>query len=220
MTKQSKLFNGTGYGMTAKCYESHKPYTVGGLTFHGGSCITPAVKDADVYIGFDRNMTFRPYRPWHDETPKPDVYFHITDMSIPTNPDEFKRLCEWAIEQAKAGKKVHAGCIGGHGRTGMFLALVTHLIDPSLNAIDHVRAEYCSSAVETAQQEKFLMTNFGVKAPQSAGKHTTLGSWWKEDQLGAVGGKKKKTSSPSAYSPEVSLTPMPASYGLFETVFK
>ena len=193
-----------------QCYETHKPYTVGGITFHGGSCITPTVKDADIYIGFDRNMAIRSYRPWEGDKPIEDVYFFIQDMSIPADAKAFKEMAEWAIEQAKAGKKVHAGCIGGHGRTGMFLALVTQLIAPELNAIDHVRSAYCHKAVETTQQEKFLMSNYGCAKPSNAGVKSSLSYsndlFYKQGNSGA-------TKDPAE---AISLTPMAASYCVFD----
>ena len=42
------------------CYHSHPPLKLPGteLVIYGGSCISPVVKDADVYIGFDAGMTF------------------------------------------------------------------------------------------------------------------------------------------------------------------
>ena len=42
------------------CYQSHPALKLPGteLVIYGGSCISPAVKDADVYIGFDAGMTF------------------------------------------------------------------------------------------------------------------------------------------------------------------
>jgi hypothetical protein len=40
-----------------KCYMSHPPLQVGGgKAVYGGSCSFPAVKDCDIYIGFDRSM--------------------------------------------------------------------------------------------------------------------------------------------------------------------
>ena len=198
------------YKKTGQCYEAHQPYTIGGLTFHGGSCITPTVKDADIYIGFDRNMTIRPYKPWQGEKPNEDAYFFIQDMSIPNDAEDFRKLAEWAIEQAKAGKKVHAGCIGGHGRTGMFLALVTQLIAPELNAIDHVRTVYCHKAVETTQQEKFLMENYGCAKPSSVGVKSGY------SYGGDLFYSHKPAQKPKDPAEALNLVPMAASYCIFD----
>lgn len=206
MAKQQSL-----YGNTPKCYESHPALEVGGLKFYGGSCITPAHKDADVYIGFDRNMTIRNYRPWKGEEPKQDVYFFIQDMSIPADAEEFKALAEWAIQQAKDGKKVHAGCIGGHGRTGMFMALVTQLLQPELNAIDFVRENYCHHAVETVQQEKFLQHNYGCKPPVSLGKHANLSSSWHKGNSVVTGSGKKYDIADT-----LAITPVAAHFSIFD----
>lgn len=193
-----------------KCYSTHPEFKVGGLSFFGGSCITPEIKDADVYIGFDRNMTHRPYKLWKGETAPLDAYFYIQDMSIPTNAEDFKDLCEWAIEQAKAGKKVHAGCIGGHGRTGMFLAAVAQLVDPSVNAIDYVREHYCHHAVETTQQEKFLQQAFGCQTPTSSSKYGNSSSLWKDEN------KVKSSSKTYNMADNLSITPVRADFCLFD----
>lgn len=200
------------YGNTPKCYESHPEFKVGGLSFFGGSCITPKVKDAHVYIGFDRNMSLRPYRPWLNEENPQDVYFYIQDMSIPTDAEEFKKMAEWAIQQVKDGKKVHAGCIGGHGRTGMFLALVTQLVDPSLNAIDYVRENYCHHAVETSQQEQFLQHNYGCKTPTTVGKYAKTSAFWKDSN------KPSTKTNTKAYdiADTLAITPVRAHFCLFD----
>ena len=48
-------WGGRGSGSTYKrCYESHKPLAVGdGLLVWGGSCSSPIVADADIYVGLD-----------------------------------------------------------------------------------------------------------------------------------------------------------------------
>lgn len=190
-----------------KCYENHKPYVVGDVTIHGGSCIFPK-EGADIYIGFDQNMRMRPYRPWAGEDHPNDIYYYIQDMSVPTDPEDFKKLAEWTIEQIREGKVVHCGCIGGHGRTGTFLALITQLIAPELNAIDHVRNNYCKSAVETTGQEKFLITNYGCAVPTSKGKHASLGYGF-----GNHGSLSK--SKPKDPADNISITPVDAPYCVF-----
>ena len=61
--------------------------------------------------------------------------------------------------RARAGQTVEVGCMGGHGRTGTFLACLVLLADPQFTpagAIQYVRTHYCSKAVEDASQEWFV----------------------------------------------------------------
>ena len=155
-----------------RCYHDHPPYEIApGLTIHGGSCITPIVGDADVYIGFDHGMDKTMPFPWEAQTPVTKVFFPITDMSVPQSLDQFKNLINWTAEQLKAGKKVHAGCIGGHGRTGLFFAALRKLLVPDDDdSIIHVRTNYCKKVVESHQQVDWLHTHFGIKkAPATKG---------------------------------------------------
>jgi hypothetical protein len=76
----------------------------------------------------------------------------------------FKRLVEWTAQQVNAGRKVHCGCIGGHGRTGLFLAALKAYMDPEeKDPITLVRTAYCKKAVESTVQVKFLAEHFGAK---------------------------------------------------------
>jgi protein-tyrosine phosphatase len=59
-------------------------------------------------------------------------------MSVPDKPDEFKKLVAWTRKQLEAGLKVHCGCMGGHGRTGTFLAALSSDFGEK-DAISHVR---------------------------------------------------------------------------------
>jgi hypothetical protein len=63
--------------------------------------------------------------------------------------DGFIRAC--------SGERVEVGCIGGHGRTGTILACmgVCAGLEPA-QSINFVRDSYCSHAVETADQERWV----------------------------------------------------------------
>lgn len=160
-----------------RCYETHPPLTLPGTTIQifGGSCSHPVVKDADVYIGFDMSMprTERSY-PWKKGQ---EFLFKITDFQAPENPEEFKKLVFWAKTQLEAGKKIHCGCIGGHGRTGTFLAALVSQFG-ELDAINYVRKNYCQKVVESNAQVKFLADHFGIKPAHGAkqGPKTSMGA--------------------------------------------
>jgi protein-tyrosine phosphatase len=60
--------------------------------------------------------------------------------------------------RAHAGELVEIGCLGGHGRTGTALACLAVLSGvPAGDAVGWVRATYCAKAVETDEQEAFVL---------------------------------------------------------------
>ncbi|MGH9171458.1 MAG: protein-tyrosine phosphatase family protein [Acidimicrobiales bacterium] len=62
-----------------------------------------------------------------------------------------------ALGRARAGQRVELGCLGGHGRTGTALACLSVLGGlPAAEAVAWVRANYCTDAVETSEQEAFV----------------------------------------------------------------
>jgi hypothetical protein len=144
------------------CYLTHPPLTIPGAdkVIYGGSCSSPVVKDADVYIGFDWGMRFTKNAfPWNGG--KQEFLFEIKDMNVPDDPAEFKKMVTWTLQQLDEGKKVHCGCIGGHGRTGTFLAALCAEAGEK-DAISYVRKNYCKKAVESSKQSEFLAKHFGV----------------------------------------------------------
>jgi hypothetical protein len=144
-----------------RCYEGHHPLKLpgGDLVIYGGSCLTPKIEDADIYIGFDSSMklTGKQY-PWNGSS---EVLFLIQDMGAPVRVGDFKKLVEWTLDKLVAGQKIHAGCIGGHGRTGTFFAALVATLGEK-NAVAYVREHYCNRAVESQEQIKFLVEHFGV----------------------------------------------------------
>jgi len=64
-----------------------------------------------------------------------------------------------ALRVARGGGMVEVGCIGGHGRTGLFLAILTVLTmeEPhGAKAVAYVRDSYCGRAVESDKQEWYV----------------------------------------------------------------
>lgn len=141
-----------------KCYDGHPVLTINGGTFAGGSCLYPVHKDFDAYIGFDSGMRFsgRQY-PW---TSGDEFLMPITDQKTPRDVEAFVILVDWVWGALGAGKKVHAGCIGGHGRTGLLVAALAHKMGEA-HPIAWTRENYCDKAVESAEQIKFLADHFG-----------------------------------------------------------
>lgn len=142
-----------------RCYETHPPLPlVDGLKIYGGSCGYPVV-DADIYVGFDHShhRSEKSY-PWEEGE---SFQFPITDMQAPKDLGQFKKLLNYLEENIRAGKKVHIGCIGGHGRTGTVLAALYYQMTGSDQAVAYVRKNYCQKAVESEEQVQFLMAHFG-----------------------------------------------------------
>lgn len=162
---------------TARCYESHPPLKIAGHNVYGGSCSSPVIDDADIYIGLDYSMKDHEQRlPWTDGYA---IHYRITDMKAPDNPAEFKELITWLATRIESGDTAHIGCIGGHGRTGTVLAaLVAHMQPETEDAIKYVRDNYCKKAVEAKCQIDFLRQHFGIKTEckPSKGGWTSKGS--------------------------------------------
>jgi hypothetical protein len=157
-----------------RCYETHPPLPVGkDLVIYGGNCGYPVVKDADIYIGFDGCMNLHTPYPWaKQDTPLAiEIYFPISDGSVPKDEYNFRQMVVWTAEQIRAGKKVHAGCIGGHGRTGLFFsALVNHMLGEK-DATTYVRSFYCKKAVENKTQVNWLFDTFGITKTTGSKDH-------------------------------------------------
>lgn len=149
-------------GMSSKvgrCYESHPPLTIGDFTIYGGSCFQPVVTDANLYVGFDRGMSAMRTYPWRNQR---SFLFPITDHSVPQDVKEFLSLLDHLHEALQAGEKVHLGCIGGHGRTGLVLSALVNRITGNPNATQYVRDHYCVRAVESTEQIEFLKKHFCI----------------------------------------------------------
>lgn len=84
-----------------------------------------------------------------------DVWLPIEDFGIPNNDDDVREAMVEAFEAALCGEDVYIGCMGGFGRTGLFLSLMTKAAgypDP----VGYVRKKYTSLAVETGEQKRYV----------------------------------------------------------------
>lgn len=172
-----------GWEPVQRCYSTHPALPVGDFKIYGGSCSSPVVKDADIYVGFDSSMTRTSRQfPWEPGT---EFLYKITDMAAPADADSFILLLDYLAVQLTAGAKIHLGCIGGHGRTGTVLAALVKVVTGEADAITYVRKNYCERAVESDAQVRFLNKHFGItevpgykshSAVTSSGFHSG-GSW-------------------------------------------
>lgn len=89
-----------------------------------------------------------------------------TDYGVPTIPDvDVIRTARFILDHAEDGEAVEVGCMGGHGRTGSFLAILALVANPRMpakQAIDYVRDNYCYHAIETKKQEIYIRRISGI----------------------------------------------------------
>jgi len=90
--------------------------------------------------------------PWaHDHIDWPD-------FGVPDDAAGVVAALRSVLDRARKGARVEVGCLGGHGRTGTALACLAVLGGhPRGDAVAWVRAHYCGAAVETAEQEAFVV---------------------------------------------------------------
>lgn len=169
LNDQGKLEVDTSVTKTDKfkftpCYASHPVIELGGGEILGASCLHP-VEGYDIYVGLDHGMQRTVYYPWQRKprTAPVEVYFPITDMQAPSDVKNFKAMIDWLAKQLAKGKKVHVGCIGGHGRTGTLMAALIAQIDENPKSAEWIRKNYCESAIETTTQIDFLEKHYGIE---------------------------------------------------------
>ena len=152
-----------------RCYHGHQPIVIAGYKVYGGSCSRPSVDDADIYVGLDYSFKIidKAY-PWEDGH---SFQYLINDMQAPKDAVSFVKLIEWLAGEIKLGKKVHIGCIGGHGRTGTVLAALVAIMENRTDAISFVRKHYCTKAVESEKQIEFLVKYFSQEKAEPSKNH-------------------------------------------------
>ena len=124
-----------GTGVTAASFDLRKPYA----------------RDLPPDYGLYFDPKWQP--PW------PHDLLEWPDRAMPSNIGGLLRTLKALLDRARTGERVELGCLGGHGRTGTALACLAVLVGyPPPDAVAWVRANYCPSAVETAEQESFVLT--------------------------------------------------------------
>lgn len=158
------------------CHHSHEAFTLGGGTVRGGNCDQPKA-GYDIYVGLDYHMTNSAPFPWENFGKDViDIHYPIQDMGAPKNVAEFKQMVTWLALQLSLGKKLHVGCIGGHGRTGLLLAALLAECGDT-DAIHTVRKVHCKRAVESKDQIDFLVKHYGVKSAEATKSYAPAKSY-------------------------------------------
>ena len=205
--------HGGAYG--GACYETHKPLKLGKGELYGGSAQNYR-EGCDIYISFDsfKCSDKRAY-PWNEGD---FICFPVHDMSVPkgSDVDEYKKLVTWTCNQLQDGKKVHAGCMMGHGRTGMFLAAVIKEMTGEEDAITYVRKHYCKKVVESKEQVAFLGKHYGIKAVEGSKENTSYST---KNGIVFTGGDTLVVEGPKTYldrkNVAFELSPMPVVWDIW-----
>ena len=117
---------------------------------------------------------------FREKTPPAVLELDFPDFGIPWDCDiDFWEALALDIRE-QGVKRIHAMCMGGHGRTGIQLAcLKWHLATeeerkawPNANAlISEVRTHYCNKAVEGEKQQKYVAWICGIPMGDTLGFH-------------------------------------------------
>ena len=204
----------TSYAPAKRCAHSPPPLPLGKndkgeeMYVYGGACSSIVVPNLDISIGLDYG--FKPLgvdggmAPWDG---KIEFLYEIQDMGVPKNLTSFKKLLEFMEASIRAGKKVHIGCIGGHGRTGTVLAaLVSRMLPDVKDAIGYVREKYCVKAVESAEQVKWLNKHFGVAVVKGYKEGTSYSSGPTSYASSSIKGYKAPVGSSGRTTPLAGVT--------------
>lgn len=83
-----------------------------------------------------------------------DVHVPIPDFKTPPMKVLEDTVTE-IIARAYTGQEVYIGCMGGYGRTGLFMAAIAKVLGKA-NPVHYVRSNYHAHAVETAEQREMV----------------------------------------------------------------
>ena len=92
------------------------------------------------------------------DPPWPHDHIDWPDFGVPSDSAQVVAALRSLHQRALGGARVELGCLGGHGRTGTALACLAILCGvPCSGPVAWVRENYCTSAVESDQQEAFVV---------------------------------------------------------------
>lgn len=84
-----------------------------------------------------------------------DISIPIADFGVPTEDGEVYNALNAVLEAMTHGRPIYVGCMGGIGRTGMFLSLVAKALGID-HPVKYVRANYLEYAVERDEQHEYI----------------------------------------------------------------
>jgi hypothetical protein len=137
-------------------FEVHRHCSV--VALPDGTVVTAVSFDALDPYARDRSPDYGLYLDGRWEPPWDHDHLDWPDFGVPDDETRVVVALRSVLDRARAGERVELGCLGGHGRTGTALACLVILCGhPPGEAVTWVRANYCALAVETAEQEAFVV---------------------------------------------------------------
>lgn len=126
------------------------------VRFPDGTCITASPLGARQEDNSERDFGLYMDPAW---TPTWDAeLIDWPDFGLPASRETAAGQIMAAFERAKSGERGEIGCIGGLGRTGTVLACMAILSGvPADQAVEWVRTHYDPHAVETCEQEEWVL---------------------------------------------------------------
>lgn len=94
-----------------------------------------------------------------------DVSVPTVDFSVP-DPGDLTKGIKAAFDSMADGNDIYVGCMGGIGRTGLFMAVMVRALGSyeknEVDPVTYVRKYYNAHAVETPEQKEYVET-FDIK---------------------------------------------------------
>ena len=98
-----------------------------------------------------------------------EVSIPTADFNVP-DPKLMARGLDEAVNRILLGQPLYVGCMGGIGRTGLFLAILAKAFGVK-DPVRYVRANYIPHAVETTQQMRYV---FDFQVPSKTAKKIAI----------------------------------------------
>jgi len=93
---------------------------------------------------------------WEESAALPEIVLDWPDMGVVSLPRRFWE--ELVAHLTNTQRKLLVFCVGGHGRTGTALACLMVVCGwTSEDAIEWIRTNYCQRAIETREQERYIL---------------------------------------------------------------
>jgi hypothetical protein len=123
-----------------------------------GTTLTAASFDPQDPYSRDPEPDYGLYLDSRWQPPWDHSHIEWPDFGVPESTAAVRESLTAVLGRARSGERVDVGCLGGHGRTGTALACLAVLSGHSAGeAVNWVRANYCPDAVETPEQEAFVV---------------------------------------------------------------
>ncbi len=136
-------------------FEVHRHRTA--VVLPDGTTVTAVSFDPGDPYGREQRPDYGLYLDSRWQPPWPHDRVGWPDFGVPGEKTAIMAALRSLLARARTGQRVEVGCLGGHGRTGTAVACLAVLAGcPAGEAVAWVREHYCTSAVETPEQEAFV----------------------------------------------------------------